>query len=101
MKKILNFIMVGIILLFIIASVGCKKVEKDEEWEALKERLSMQEYCHDSTGWRDGKARLYCEEAGSDGVCCESIYPYHDGHGTCWSSLSGCRQTGWTCTRCW
>ncbi|MBQ6955656.1 MAG: hypothetical protein IJP80_03470 [Bacteroidales bacterium] len=31
-------------------------------------------------------------------VCC--AYQYHDGHGTCWSTMSACRSTGYACTAC-
>ena len=31
-------------------------------------------------------------------VCC--AYEYHDGHGTCWETMAGCRSTGYACTVC-
>lgn len=31
-------------------------------------------------------------------VCC--AYKYHDGHGTCWETMSGCRSSGYACTTC-
>ena len=37
----------------------------------------------------------------NDGGCCSYGYPYDDGHGTCWETLSGCRSTGWACSKCW
>ena len=40
-------------------------------------------------------APYWCSSAKA---CC--AYEYHDGHGTCWSSMSGCRSTGYACTVC-
>lgn len=31
-------------------------------------------------------------------VCCG--YRYHDGHGTCWETMSGCRSSGYNCETC-
>jgi len=42
-----------------------------------------------------GEKPYYCEE---DEVCCK--YKYYDRHGTCWSTMSGCRSTGYACVVC-
>ncbi|MDR1847157.1 MAG: hypothetical protein LBR17_03460 [Bacteroidales bacterium] len=39
-------------------------------------------------------------DCGND-TCCKEDVPWTDGHGSCYSSLSYCRQTGWNCTKCW
>ncbi|HOS83618.1 MAG: hypothetical protein BWY22_01682 [Bacteroidetes bacterium ADurb.Bin217] len=41
---------------------------------------------------------LYCEGVKK---CCPADKPYTDGHGSCWGTLEACRQTGYTCERCW
>jgi hypothetical protein len=46
-----------------------------------------------------------CEDQGmlecDNGKCCDYDVPWNDGHGSCYSSLSYCRETGWACSRCW
>ena len=42
-----------------------------------------------------GEYPYYCEE---DNTCCS--YKYYDRHGTCWSTMSGCRSTGYACVVC-
>lgn len=42
-----------------------------------------------------GERPYYCEE---DETCCK--YQYYDRHGTCWSTMSGCRSTGYACVVC-
>ncbi len=42
-----------------------------------------------------GEQPYYCED---DGVCCK--YKYYDRHGTCWSTMNGCRSTGYACVIC-
>lgn len=37
----------------------------------------------------------WCSTAKS---CCK--YRYNDGHGTCWSSMDGCRSSGYPCETC-
>lgn len=53
---------------------------------------SDEDYCHN-------KGTLYCSD--EEGGCCDRNVPYSDGHGTCWGTLAGCRQTGWACSKCW
>jgi hypothetical protein len=45
-----------------------------------------------------GQGMLECENSGT---CCERRLPYNDGAGTCYSSLSYCRQSGYACATCW
>ncbi len=52
---------------------------------------TTEKYCHD-------KDLLYCDTDG--GKCCDTSTPWHDGHGTCYSSQSYCRGSGWACVRC-
>lgn len=52
--------------------------------------ISCQESCED-------KGMLECES----GTCCGPDFPWTDGHGTCYSTVYGCREAGWACTRCW
>lgn len=40
-------------------------------------------------------APYYCSSAKK---CC--AYQYHDGHGTCWETMSGCRSSGYACETC-
>lgn len=40
-------------------------------------------------------APYYCSSAK---VCCG--YRYHDGHGTCWETMDGCRSSGYACETC-
>ena len=37
----------------------------------------------------------YCSEAKG---CC--AYRYNDNHGTCWSTMEGCRSSGYACSTC-
>lgn len=39
----------------------------------------------------------YCKNSSEKGCC---AYEWTDNHGSCYSSLSYCRQTGWNCTAC-
>lgn len=81
-KKNLIIVLTGVLLSIFIFS-SC---------EDMFDEKSLEESCHDK-GW------LYCDTG--DGKCCSNDVPYHDGHGTCYSSLSYCRQSGWACTKCW
>lgn len=43
-------------------------------------------------------APYYCKNSSKKGCC---SYEWTDNHGSCYSSLSYCRQTGWSCTACY
>lgn len=45
----------------------------------------------------DSSNPLYCESAKT---CCPSANPYNDGHGTCFSTMAGCRAGGYACEVC-
>lgn len=32
--------------------------------------------------------------------CCPGDTRYHDGHGTCWETMAGCRSSGYGCETC-
>lgn len=49
----------------------------------------------DGYGKCDDDAPYWCKSAKA---CC--AYPYHDGHGTCWETMEGCRSSGYPCTTC-
>ena len=74
-KKIYSVVFMGMFVFVALCVSSC-----DEE-----------EYCHK-------KGKLNCSSADA---CCDQDVPYHDGHGSCWGSLSGCRETGWACTVCY
>lgn len=46
----------------------------------------------------DADYPLYCSSADK---CCGAGYPYTDGHGSCYTSLSSCTATGYSCEHCW
>lgn len=83
MKKVFSlFSGIFLLLTIIITHTSCI----DDTTEAGKE------YCHK-------KGMLYCSD--KEGGCCDTSVPYTDGHGTCYNTLSYCRQSGWACTKCW
>ena len=63
--------------------------------------------CYDDVGtskkYCKEQGKLWCPEPNNNDKgagCCDSSVPWYDGHGTCYSSLSYCRQTGWNCVHC-
>jgi hypothetical protein len=77
-KKIYSIVLAGTLLLSPAMFFSCD-MEDDEE------------YCHN-------KGKLYCE---STNACCSSDVPWTDGHGSCYNTLSYCRETGWACSACY
>ncbi len=53
------------------------------------------EDAYDKGGDCPSKSPYWCSSAK---VCC--AYKYHDGHGTCHSSMEGCRRGGYQCEIC-
>jgi hypothetical protein len=45
---------------------------------------------------QDASSPYYCESANK---CC--AYQYTDGHGTCYSTYSGCISSGYSCETCY
>ena len=80
MKKfIYSFAIIGIFAIATFCLSACSLLDDDED------------YCHN-------KGKLYCANSGS---CCDRDVPYNDGNGTCYSSLSYCRSSGYSCATCW
>ena len=86
-KKTITLVVGSIIL---IATCTFSTCEGEDEYKYHYE--TPEERCHN-------QGQLYCSNA--EGGCCKKSFPYTDGHGTCWETLSGCRKTGWACTKCW
>lgn len=57
--------------------------------------MSIMTSCFKDINHCTSDAPYWCSSAE---VCC--AYEYHDGHGTCWETMAGCRSTGYACTVC-
>jgi len=73
MDKKKLFIGLGIILLLCLALAGCTKTKRCPNEDRP----------------------YYCSQTKS---CCG--YRYNDNHGTCWSTMEGCRSSGYACSTC-
>lgn len=51
--------------------------------------------CSKKSHCSDPEYPYWCSSAKT---CCS--YKYYDGHGTCWSSMEGCRSSGYACQTC-
>lgn len=74
-KNLLSIVCCVVLLGMTTAFVSCKKDDAN--------------HCTDGKYW--------CSSAQK---CCPSDKRYHDGHGTCWSSMSSCRTSGYGCETC-
>ena len=82
-KKIYSVILCGMLLCVPVVFFSCDDdVDFDEE-----------AYCHD-------QGELYCGDDRKSGCCAQNV-PWTDGHGSCYNTLSYCRETGWSCTSCY
>lgn len=73
MKRKRLFIGLGILLVLLLAAIGCTKSK----------------HC------TDPDYPYWCSNAKA---CCS--YKYNDNHGTCWSTMEGCRSSGYACSTC-
>ncbi len=51
--------------------------------------------CKKSAKCKNSEYPYWCSSAKT---CCS--YKYYDGHGTCWSTMNGCRSSGYACQTC-
>jgi hypothetical protein len=85
-KKFIQAVLWGVLLLSPLVFFSC---EYDDD---TKVRDRIEEGCHE-----DGY--VFCDYEGDYG-CCDEDTPWTDGHGTCYSSQSYCRGSGWSCVHC-
>jgi hypothetical protein len=79
--------MYSILLLTGVFAMACTML-----YSCTKRTFDRENDCHEHD-------QLYC---GKDiEGCCGEGYPWSDGHGTCYNSLSYCRSSGWNCTGCY
>lgn len=77
-RLVYSLVVIGMFGLMALGLSSCEKMER--------------EMCHD-------RGMLYCSD--KEGGCCPKEAPWSNGHGSCFNTLSYCRETGYECTKCY